>query len=595
MSNIQNLNFGIIGNCKSAALINEDCSIDWCCLPQFDSPSVFAKILDSKKGGHFGIHTQTAFSRKQFYLDQTCILITRFENKNASFEVVDFMPRYPNDKGDYNAPPELIRLIRPLKGSPTMELDYAPKLEYAQGETLHQYYENFVVSEVNHPKHDSLFLYTNASIEAIQNKDIITLKNPLFFMISYNEKLKTPSLSQSLLDLERTKVYWLNWCAKTPKFKHYNNAIQRSAMTLKLMSYDKTGAVLAAVTTSLPETIGEMRNWDYRFCWIRDASMVIRVISKLGHKRIVKNFINYIVELIPDKDEKLQIMYGINGEKLLTEKILDHLSGYENSTPVRIGNAAYTQKQNDIYGILMDAIHAEMEQFPTDFERVEEIWSIVKGIVWVVKNHWQEPDKGIWEFRFEDQHFTFSKLLCWVAIDRAIKIALLLDKHQMAKKWKTIAQHIKKDIYSHAWDEELQAYTQAYGSKNLDASILLMEQYGFVTPQDDRFIKTVKAIEKELSYEGLLYRYKNEDDFGLPSSSFTVCTFWFIHCLIKIGETKKAKRYFDQLLGYSNHLGLFSEDLDFKTKRMLGNFPQAYSHLALIDVALLLNAENINI
>ena len=592
MTNNQNLNYGIIGNCKSAALINEDSSIDWCCLPQFDSPSVFAKILDSNKGGHFGIYSQIAFSRKQFYLDQTCILKTLFESKEAAFEVIDFMPRYPNEKNDFYAPPELIRLIRPLKGNPKIELDYAPKLEYALGETVHHFKENLVVSEVNNPKHDSLFLYTNAPLDKVRTKKGFKLDQLLFFTISYNEKLKTPTLSNSLLDLERTKVYWLNWCAKTPRFKYYNEAIQRSAMTLKLMSYDKTGAVLAAVTTSLPETIGEVRNWDYRFCWIRDASMVIRVISKLGHKRIVKNFINYIVELIPDKDEKLQIMYGINGEKLLTEKILDHLSGYENSTPVRIGNAAYSQKQNDIYGILMDAIHAEMEQFPSDFERIEEIWSIVKGIVWVVKNHWQEPDKGIWEFRSEDQHFTFSKLLCWVAVDRAIKIAYLLDKNEMAKKWKTLAEEIKKDIHSKAWNEEVQAYTQAYGTKNLDASVLLMEQYGFVTPQEDRFIKTVKAIEKELSYEGLLYRYKNKDDFGLPSSSFTVCTFWFIHCLIKIGETKKAKKYFEQLLGYSNHLGLFSEDLDFKTKRMLGNFPQAYSHLALIDVALEFNGQS---
>ena len=428
----------------------------------------------------------------------------------------------------------------------------------------------------------------SVGIKIIQS-NLHKLEETIFFNISYNEKLKTPQLSDCLLNFDRTKVYWLNWCSKTPVFKHYNNQILRSAMTLKLMSYDKTGAVLAAVTTSLPETIGEVRNWDYRFCWIRDASMVIRVISKLGHKRIVKNFINFIIELIPDKAQKLQIMYGINGEEILTEEFLDHLSGYQGSKPVRIGNAAYTQKQNDIYGILMDAIHAEIKQFSIGFERLQEIWSIVKGVVWVVKNNWQNPDKGIWEFRSEDLHFTFSKVLCWVAIDRAIKIAELLDKNEAAKKWEPLKNQIKDDIENKAWNEEIQAYTQSYGSKHLDASVLLIEQYGFISPNESRFISTVNAIEKELAYEGLLYRYKNHDDFGLPSSSFTVCTFWFINSLIKIGEVDKAKTYFDNLLGFGNHLQLFSEDIDFKSKRLLGNFPQAYSHLALIDTALSFN------
>lgn len=588
----KNLNFGIIGNCRSAALINEKGSIDWCCLPKFDSPSIFAKILDQEKGGGFWIETKNKFNITQEYLGDSCILKTIFENEEQAFELIDFMPRFQTEDGQYYAPPELIRFVNPIKGNPQIQLQYDPRLEYAQGKTTHKIKQNGIVSEVETPTHDSLFLYTNTEKKSVLNKEYFSLNSPLFFNLSYNEKLKLPTLSNCLLDFERTKVYWMNWCSKTPVFDQYNGLIQRSAMTLKLMSYDKTGAVLAAVTTSLPETIGEVRNWDYRFCWIRDASMVIRVISKLGHKRIVKNFINYIVELIPDKDQKLQIMYGINGETLLTEEFLDHFSGYENSKPIRIGNAAYSQKQNDIYGILMDAIHAEMKEFPTDFERSEEIWSIVKGIVWVVKNNWQKADKGIWEFRSEDQHFTFSKVLCWVAIDRAIKIAELVGKQEMALKWTPIKEAIKNDIETHAWNEEVQAYTQSYGSQFLDASVLLIEQYGFVSAHEERFKKTVKAIEKELAFNGLLYRYKNQDDFGLPSSSFTVCTFWFINSLIKIGEVEKARKYFEDLISYSNHLDLFSEDIDFDSKRLLGNFPQAYSHLALIDTALSFNSVN---
>ena len=347
--------------------------------------------------------------------------------------------------------------------------------------------------------------------------------------------------------------------------------------------------MLAAATTSIPETIGEVRNWDYRFCWIRDASMVIKIIAKLGHERIVKNFIDFIVNLIPNKNEKLQIMYGIDGQKILTEKKLDHLSGYKNSKPVRIGNAAYIQKQNDIYGILVDVIHFQIEKFKEENYKYEQLWSIVKSVVWVVEKNWKKPDKGIWEFRNEDQHFTFSKLLCWVAIDRAIKISNLIKSGRKTDRWIPLRDEIKNDILSNAWNPKIKAFSQSYGSDFLDASVLLMESYGFIESKDPKYIDTVKAIEKELLYDGLLFRYKNNDDFGEPKSSFTVCTFWYINSLFKIGEEGKAKRLFDQLLSNSNHLGLFSEDLDFKTKKMLGNFPQAYSHLALIETAMNFN------
>jgi GH15 family glucan-1,4-alpha-glucosidase len=582
-----NLNYGIIGNCKSAALINEDTSIDWLCLPQFDSPSVFAKILDDQKGGHFLIKNLANYTIKQAYLENSNILRTEFRNEKAGFEVIDFMPRYKNEINLYYTPPEVIRIIRPLYGTPSLSIDYFPALEYAAAKTDSYAKKEFIVSVYNHNNYDTLYLYSNLSKEDILEGNTIELTQDVFFTISYNEKLQTPRLESCLLELERTKLYWLNWCDKTPTYQYYNEVILRSAMTLKLLTYDKTGAILAAATTSLPESIGEVRNWDYRFCWIRDSSMVIRVISKLGHKKIVKDFIDFIIDLIPEKDEKIQIMYGINKEKKLTETLLDHLSGYENSNPVRIGNAAYKQKQNDIYGILMDAIHVELVEFPLLFEKKEELWSIVKNIVWIVDNNWFLPDKGIWEIREEDKHFTFSKVLCWVAIDRAIKIADFLGKDK--DKWINLREEIKKDILEKAWNPSVEAYTQFYGSDALDASVLLMEQYGFIDALDERYIKTVKATEKELSYEGLLFRYKNEDDFGTPTSSFTVCTFWFINSLYKIGEVDKAKALFDQLLSYSNHLGLFSEDLDFKTKRLLGNFPQAYSHLALIDVALTFN------
>ncbi|WP_273568993.1 glycoside hydrolase family 15 protein [Maribacter halichondriae] len=583
---MDNLDYGIIGNCRSAALISKTGSIDWCCLPEFDSSSVFAKLLDEKIGGSFEILVDDDYNIKQRYKKNTAVLITRFSDGDNVFEIHDFMPRYYNENGDYHAPPELARHIRHIKGKPKFRVHYNPKLEYALGSTNTYVKRNFIVSLTETEKFDTVFLYTSFNKNAVVEGRELELQQNGYFLLGYNEKILQPTSRKIYLDLERTKVYWLNWANRTPTYRKYNKQITRSAITLKLLSYDKTGAVLAAATTSLPETIGEVRNWDYRFCWIRDASMVIKVMADLGHKNVAKRYLQFIIDLIPDKDEKLQIMYGINKEKKLTEETLGHLAGYKGSKPVRVGNAAYAQKQNDIYGILMDVIHSQLAKFDTDLENGEELWGITKGIVWIVSRHWQEPDKGIWEFRTEDRHFTFSKVLCWVAIDRAVKVARILKKTRKLEKWMALEQEIKNDILDNAWNPKISAFVQSYGSTHLDASVLLMESYGFIPAKDPKFVSTVKAIEKELSNDGLLYRYKNEDDFGLPSSSFTICTFWFINSLFKIGEEEKAMKHFDRLLSYSNHLGLFSEDIDFKTKRLLGNFPQAYSHLALIECAI---------
>ncbi|WP_430907356.1 glycoside hydrolase family 15 protein [Maribacter sp. 2-571] len=583
---MDNLDYGIIGNCRSAALISKTGSLDWCCLPEFDSSSVFAKLLDDSKGGSFEILVDEGYTIKQRYKKHTAVLITHFSKGKDVFEIRDFMPRYRKEGGGYNSPPEVVRYFKHVSGKPSFRIKYDPRLEYAMGKTETYVKKNFVASLTHGEKYDTIFLYTSFNKNALVEGREIELRQDGYVLIGYNEKIFVPTVRKIYTELERTKVYWLNWSSKTPTYKKYNAQISRSAITLKLLSYDRTGAVLAAATTSLPETIGEVRNWDYRFCWIRDASMVIKVIGDLGHKNVARRYLQFIVDLMPDKDEKLQIMYGINREKKLTEQTLDHLEGYKGSKPVRIGNAAYKQKQNDIYGILMDVIYEQLAKYSNDIENGEELWGITKGIVWIVSNHWKEADKGIWEFRTEDRHFTFSKVLCWVAVDRAIKVARILRKTTKMEKWTALEQEIKRDIHDNAWNEEVNAFTQSYGSKDLDASVLLMESYGFIHAKEPKFVSTVRAIEKELSNDGLLYRYKNEDDFGLPSSSFTICTFWFINSLYKIGEEEKSKEYFDRLLGYSNHLGLFSEDIDFRTKRLLGNFPQAYSHLALIECAI---------
>ncbi len=585
---MENLNYGIIGNCKSAALVSEKGSLDWLCLPKFDAPSVFAKLLDKDKGGSVGIEPKSLLSIGQEYIDRTNLLCTRYICEDGVFEVIDFMPRYKTGQGGAYAPPDIIRIFNRISGAPVFKVTYDPKLEYGLPPTKVEISRKFIKAETQKGPYDSLYLYSDFDHEDILEQNEITLTSSKFVLISYNQKLLKQDIHRAKLQMERTKVYWLNWSERTTTFSKYNEEINRSALTLKLLSYQKTGAVLAALTTSLPETIGEVRNWDYRYCWIRDGSMVVKILNQLSHKSVAKNYLNFIINILPEKDEKMQIMYGISGEKRLSEYELPHLAGYANSKPVRVGNAAYKQKQNDIYGILMDAIYQHFSLYSATLDFSEDLWTVVRNVVKMVERNWKKPDKGIWEIRNEGKHFTFSKVLCWVAIDRAQKIASLLEQESYMKKWKKLEDKIKEDIETNAWSEEKQSYTQAYGSEDLDASTLLMESYGFVKANSERYKSTVYAIQKELEHKGLMFRYINHDDFGAPKSAFTICSFWLINALYKIGEKKAASDRFEKLLVYSNHLGLFSEDLDFETKQQLGNFPQAYSHLALIETAITL-------
>jgi len=583
---MDNLNYGIVGNCKSAALISKDGSIDWLCLPKFDSSSVFGRLLDDEKGGHLAILPENLNETRQFYIPRTNILCTRFECEDGIFEVHDFMPRYQNQKEKYYSPPDIIRYFKHIDGNPSFRIIYDPRLEYAEYETKTVVRDNYIKSNTSKGPYDSLYMYTSFDKQKLVSGEVLHLMEDQFILVSYNQKLLQQDVKRAYLKLMRTQVYWLNWSERTTRFKEYNEEINRSALTLKLLSYEKTGAVLAALTTSLPETIGEERNWDYRFCWIRDASMVVRIMNGLGHLSLTQRYLDFIISLLPEKDERIQIMYGISGEKKLSEKILKHLKGYEGSCPVRVGNAAYKQKQNDIYGILVDVIYQQFKLFPASLEYSEELWTLVRNIVKMVERNWQKPDKGIWEFRNESRHFTFSKVLCWVAIDRAVKIGNLLRQEELFTEWERLRDRIRDSILKNAWSEEKQSFTQSYGSEDLDASVLLMESYGFVQASDPRFKSTVLAVQRELEHDGLMYRYKNEDDFGEPQSAFTICSFWLINSLYKTGYKEEARERFKSLLSYSNHLGLFSEDLDFKTKRMLGNFPQAYSHLAMIESAI---------
>jgi GH15 family glucan-1,4-alpha-glucosidase len=581
-----NLDYGVIGNCRSGALISNKGSLEWLCLPKFDSGSVFGKLLDVDKGGSFEIFVENELNTTQRYDGHTNILVTRFESRDGVFELYDFMPRYKLDGGQYYTPPDMIRYIKHISGTPVVQFKYDPRLEYGLHNTKIEIFPSFVKATTAKGDYDSMYLYSSMKISDVACQQSLPVTKDEFLLISYNQKLLKQTVERSYMKLARTKAYWLTWSDRTTRFSKYNDVITRSALTLKLLSYDKSGAILAALTTSLPETIGEVRNWDYRFCWIRDSSMVIKIMTNLDHYSLAHRYLRFITDLLPEKDEKIQIMYGINGEKRLTETVLDHLSGYCNSSPVRIGNAAYKQKQHDIYGILMDVIYQHFSLFSVSLEHSEELWTITRNIVRAVRRNWKRPDKGIWEIRENNKHFTFSKVLCWAAVDRAIKVGELLQQHLQVAEWIKLRDIIKADIYLNAWSEAKQSFTQAYHSEDLDASVLLMESYDFISADDPKYQSTVLAIQKELEYKGLMFRYRNKDDFGTPSSAFTICSFWLIKSLYKIGRKEEAIKKFDELLSYSNHLGLFSEDLDFETKRLMGNFPQAYSHLAVIETAI---------
>jgi alpha,alpha-trehalase len=588
---MNNLNYGVIGNCRSAALVSDRGSIDWCCLPDFDSPSIFAKLIDNDKGGSFSIIVDDKYTISQKYIIWTNVVCTEFKSAQGTFEVIDFMPRYKLIGDDYFAPAEIYRYIKYISGSPTFKIKYCPVFNYAREKVSNVTEDNYIRTYSRVKPTDCIYLYSSLDFKDVLDSREITLTQHQFLLLSYNQKLIEIDIKRVYLEFQRTKVYWLNWTNRSKKYEKYNEEIIRSLLVLKIMSYQPTGAVLAALTTSIPETIGEVRNWDYRFCWLRDASMSLETLIKMGHKYSAQRFLVYLKGILKSKNDSFQIMYGIRGERELTESELSHLDGYENSKPVRIGNAAFSQRQNDVFGYLLNIIHQYYEFFPGTLDEIEDMWEIVRNISRTISTHWEKPDKGIWEIRSDEKHYVFSKVMSWVAMDRAAKIARLLNKQYYTEVWRGIADDIKEDVLRNGWNKDLQTFTQTYSNKYLDASLLLMAEYGFLAAEDPKYHKTVIAVKKALFHNGLVYRYKNPDDFGKPTSSFTICTFWLIQALFRIGMKEDAKNIFESLLACGNHLGLFSEDIDFSTKRLLGNFPQAYSHLALINTAVLFSEE----
>ena len=586
--------FGVIGNCTSAALISPDCSIEWLCLPFFDSPSLFARILDQNKGGYFKITAQDIITVKQNYISHTAILKTIFETKQGVFEVSDYMPRFHTEYGATYCPSEIQRDIHVISGKPKLIVELQPRPNYALSEAKFDLIDDYIKISSLKGEYNSFYLYSNLSHKKIVSGEPIELTESSFFLLSYHEKLEKINLNKIYVEYEKTKSYWLDWVYRTKLPSKYREMAIRSTITLKLLMYERTGAVIAAPTTSLPEIIGGDRNWDYRYCWVRDASMMIDLFARLGHMGFADQYIKFILNKVLLKHENVTVMYGINGERDLPETTLDYLDGYEDSKPVRIGNDAYRQKQNDLYGELIEMIYTYLvlnSQVRTSAYINEEIWTVVRSLVNYVRASWKEPDSGIWERRGEPQHYVHSKMMSWVAMDRAGRIAQHLGRKQYAEMCFKTTVEIKNDILKQGWNDHLQAFVMHYGSNEMDAAVLLMLHYGFLPPNDERMVSTVKKMYQTLVRNHFMMRYVADDDFGAPRNAFIVCTFWMINALYLIGEEGKAKEMFTQVVQWLNPHGLFSEGIETDTGRLVGNFPQGYSHLALIQTVLLLETD----
>jgi GH15 family glucan-1,4-alpha-glucosidase len=586
-------NHGVIGDLNTVALVSLEGSINFLCFPDFDSPSVFAALLDKDKGGYFSIAPKKDNVRhKQLYLPDTNVLLTRFLARDGVGEITDFMP-----VADLYIGKELVRNVACVRGELTFSLECKPRFDYARAKSRVTKKDDFtILFESEGDAKITLQLKSSVPLR-VRGQDAeaeFTLKtgeHAVFVLECISDKTEPivdigKFASESLF---ATINYWKEWISKSWYKGRWMEIVNRSALVLKLMTSRKYGSIVASPTFGLPEEIGGVRNWDYRYTWIRDASFTVYTLLKLGYKKEAREFMQWVERQCNDIGEagNLSLMYGIDGRKELFEEELDHFEGYQKSKPVRIGNAAYKQIQLDIYGELLDAIYLfdkYAEPISYDFWK-----NITMQVDWVC-SHWQDEDEGIWEVRGGKKQFLYSRMMCWVALDRAMKIA---ESHSypLNDQWKVQRDKIFLSIHNDFWNNDINAFVQYKGAETVDAATLLMPLIRFIGPTDPRWLSTLKRIEDELVSDSLVYRYRtNEKLDGLTGGegTFSMCTFWYVECLSKAGHLNKARLFFEKMLGYANHLGLYSEMLGMQGEH-LGNFPQAFTHLGLITAALSLD------
>jgi GH15 family glucan-1,4-alpha-glucosidase len=581
-------NYGVIGNMQAIALVGMNGSIDFLCYPDFDSPSVFAALLDDKSGGRFQVEPHLTNMRvRQLYLPDTNILLTRFLAEEGVAELTDFMPV----EKDAEQPCEIVRIVTVIRGNVHFKMRCEPRFNYAmsahQMELSDRSAMFFPADNVCGPMalHSTIELRRHSQ-DATAEFNLPAGATAIFVFGGLRPKGQEPEMELVGQRFQQTAHFWKAWIAKSKYKGRWREMVRRSALMLKLLISRKHGSLIAAPTFSLPESIGGVRNWDYRYTWLRDATFTLYALIRLGFVEEAESFIDWLKGRLSDDAERgpLQVMYGIDGRRKLDELTIENLSGYENSRPVRIGNAAYQQLQLDIYGEMMDSIYlANKYGKPITHAGWQDVQRI---LAWLGKS-WRRPDEGIWEVRGGAREFLHSRLMCWVAFDRALRLAQKRSLSGPLDLWQSTRDEIRNDIFTNFWSDRLQSFVQAKGTEDLDASALLMPMMRFISPVDPMWLSTMRAIEKALIEDTLVHRYETGTNVdGLPGEegSFTACSFWYVECLARAGELEKAQLLFEKLLGYANHLGLYSEELG-SNGRHLGNFPQAFTHLALISAA----------
>ena len=579
--------YAIVGGLRSATLISRDGSADWLCAPRFDSPACFAALLGDERHGHWLIAPTASrvpgeplgeVTRR--YQGDTLILETNWRTVGGVVRVIDFMPPL------YGDAPVLVRIVEGVAGA--VEMECVLRLRFGYGQIVPWMRKiNGALVGVAGP--DSVWLRTPVKLTgremAHQAGFVVREGERVPFALSWvPSHLGAPAEVDVDAALQHTREFWTEWAGRCTYSGRYRDAVVRSLITLKALTYEPTGGIVAAPTTSLPEDIGGIRNWDYRYCWLRDSGFTLWSLYALGFDWEADDFFWFLADLA-QRDDELQVVYGVDGERDLTEQVLDHLSGYEGARPVRAGNAAYTQPQHDVWGTVLQSIQIRLGSW----QRLDDrMWTVVQRQVECALKYWREPDCGIWEVRGQVRHFTFSKLMCWSAAQRGAHAARARGDAGLAKEWQEAADEMRADILEHGLDQR-GAFTQHYETTALDASLLLLPMTGFLPRDDPRVRTTVLAIADELTDDGLVLRYRPEEtDDGLSSTegTFTICSFMLVSALCEIGETQRAQHLCERLLSLASSLDLYAEEIDPSTGRQLGNFPQAFTHLALINAVI---------
>jgi GH15 family glucan-1,4-alpha-glucosidase len=572
---------GIIGNCAFLAHINKNTNVDWLCWPRFDSSFVFGGLLDGKEGGEFTIQPKGEFTSNQYYLENTNILCTEITNTEGSYRITDFAPRF-HQYERYYKPLMLIRKIEVLSGNPRIRVRCKPVYDYGKTQFTSSRGSNHIAFE---GAGENMQLSTNISLSYLEDEKYFALNETKHLILTFGYKLEAPIDSTAERFLQSTRKYWITWIKHSTIAGFYQSLVIRSALVLKIHQYEDTGAIIAASTTSLPESPGSTRNWDYRYCWMRDTYYVITSLNHIGHFEEMERYFNYVTDISFRDDKRYQPLFGIAGERNLTEKILENVKGYLGNQPVRIGNQAFEHIQNDIYGqVLISMLPLYHDRrFISDERQDSAKW--LDYLLKKIEDTIDEKDAGIWEFRNLANYHCYTNLFQWAGANAALKMAKTIGNIGFQERAQTLidkaAGHIE-DCY----DPIRKVYNHAVGSPHLDASTLQLILMNYLDPTSQRAKDHLIALETELkAANGLFYRYRHTDDFGKPKTTFLICAFWYVEALACVGRIDDAIREFESLIQYGNHLQLFSEDVDEKDGSQWGNFPQAYSHVGLMNAA----------